>query len=358
MKNIVSVILASSGILIYVILGSNCKKEYSYEGGTAVFSMNNISGSCGGSMVKGNYYTGTILDPSNTVQLQVYVTDIGKYTLQTNTRAGFQFSAAGRFTDTGVQAIILSGTGSPDTTGIFPFTPGLPESCSFLVPVTQKQTLKAIYALAGAPNQCSNTQVNGSFSPGKALTISNFVLIYVNVTSAGDYTISTDTLEGISFSGSGSFTKTGVQPVTLYGSGTPANAGDLVFTTRSNGTGCTFSLPVLNPGPLAAYVIESGGNFCVGLLTGIYKAGMAMTVSNTYTLTVYVTNPGNFTISTKTVDGIRFSATGTFTVIGAQKVMLIAIGTPANAGTYTITPEIAGPSPLGGQACDFSLIIY
>jgi hypothetical protein len=346
---------ACAGVILMMLLFSKCKKEYSYEGGTAVFSMVSNSGSCAAGL-SGNYHSGVPLSNTNTVQLQVDVTTPGIFSLQTNTRAGILFSTSGSFADTGIQTITLTGTGTPDSVGDFVFTPEIPASCNFTVTVNMQQIILANYTLTGAPNQCTNAQVNGQYLTGAALTGANFMVLQVDVISPGDYTIHTDTLNGISFSASGTFSQTGLQTVTLAGSGNPTNAGNLVFTPRgNNGSGCAFNLTILNSGPPATYVIVSGQNLCVGTPAGAYTAGVPLSAANTYTLEVFVTALGNFTIATKTVYGIYFYYTGTFTSLGDQTVTLTGYGTPTSIGNFTFTPEIVGPAPLGGDACDFSL---
>jgi len=346
---------ACACILLMVFLFSKCKKEYSYEGGIAVFSMASNGGNCVGGL-SGNYFSGLPLDHSNTVQLQVEVTTPGRFNLQTNTRAGIYFSVSGSFADTGIQTIILTGNGTPDSLGDFIFTPDLPASCNFPVTIKPKETILSDYTLNGAPNQCTNAQIDGQYLTAVPLTGQNFVLLNVTVNSVGDYTIHTDTINGISFSASGTFTKTGQQAVTLAGTGTPTNAQNLVFTPKgNNNSACGFNLSIQNSGPPATYVIVSGQNLCVGTAAGAYTAGTPLNAGNTYTLEVYVTVLGNFTISTKTVTGIYFYYTGTFTKLGDQTVTLTGYGTPSSIGTFTFTPEIVGPAPLGGAACDFNL---
>ncbi|HEY0678352.1 MAG TPA: hypothetical protein VGD17_08695, partial [Chitinophagaceae bacterium] len=83
----------------------------------------------------------------------------------------------------------------------------------------------AQYALVSAGGNCSNIQVNGTYIAGKPLgPDTNTVVVQVNVTTIGSYTISTNNVNGYSFSASGSFTTTGVQNVTLKGAGTPTAA--------------------------------------------------------------------------------------------------------------------------------------
>ena len=344
-----------AGVLLIFLLFSKCKKEYSYEGGTAVFSMVNNGGSCAAGL-SGSYNFGVPLNNTNTVQLQVDVTTPGMFSLQTNTSGGILFSTSGSFADTGIQTITLTGSGTPDSVGDYIFTPEIPASCNFIVPVNKKPVIFANYSLTGTPGQCTNAQVNGQYFIDMALTVKNYVVLNVDVSSTGDYTIHTDTLNGIYFSASGTFTNTGPQTVTLTGSGTPVNARNLVFTPMgNNGSGCAFNLTILNTGPPATYVIVSGQNLCVGTAAGAYTAGIPLNASNTYTLEVYVTFLGNFTIATKTLNGIYFYYTGTFTTLGDQTVTLTGYGTPTSVGTFTFTPEIVGPAPIGGDACDFSL---
>ena len=342
-------------VLLMMLLFIKCKKEYSYEGGTAKFSLLNNGGSCL-AVLSGNYNVGVQLNNTNTVQLQVDVTAPGEFSLQTDSRAGMRFSTTGSFSDTGIQTIILTGSGTPDSVGNFLFTPEISAACSFTITVNIKQNIQASYSLSGAPNQCTNTQVDGQYLTGVPLTTSNFVILNVEVSATGDYAIRTDTINGIFFSVSGTFTKTGPQTVKLTGSGNPTNAQNLVFTPVGNyGSACSFDLTILNSGPPATYVIESGQNLCIGSAAGSYTAGTPLSAGNTYSLQVYVADLGNFTIATKTQNGIYFYFTGTFTKLGDQTVTLTGYGTPAAVGTFTFTPEIVGPAPLGGIACDFSL---
>src|SRR5690606_15956991 len=72
-----------------------------------------------------------------------------------------------------------------------------------------------------APDQCMNPVIAGDYVVGVAMTAANTVVISVDVTVAGNYSISTTPSNGLTFSASGTFTNTGVQNVTLTASGTP-----------------------------------------------------------------------------------------------------------------------------------------
>jgi hypothetical protein len=318
---------ACAGFFLMMLFFIQCKKEYSYEGGVADFIIVNTGGNCA-SALSGNYYTGIALDQSNTVQLQIDVITPGKFSLQTNSIDGMSFSTSGSLSDTGIQTVTLAGNGTPAKAGDFSFTPGVMPACDFIVTVTENQVVVSDYTLTGAPNACENPQIIGQYTTGKGLTPENFIVINVNVAALGDYAIHTDTLNGISFSASGTFTKTGPQTINLMGSGNPAT-----------------------------YVIESGQNLCIGRAAGAYTAGTPLTAANTYTLQVYVTELGYFTIATKTVNGVYFYYSGEFTTKDVQSVTLQGYGTPTAIGDVTLTPQIIGPAPLGGTACDFTLAV-
>ena len=216
------------------------------------------------------------------------------------------------------------------------------------------------FTLVGAPNDCQNFIVRGNYISGIRLASSNTVNINVNVTMPGSYSLTTDTLNGMWFSTSGTFTNTGDQTVTLIGNGTPEFARNLIFTVLTGSSKCTFKVTVVNAEPLAIYVLESSSgnpNPCIETIFGNYAAGIPLTSSNTVGIRIYVVYRGNFTIATNTVNGMTFSHTGTFTTIGAQDVILEGSGTPVTRGNFTLTPEIVGPHPLGGQACAFFISV-
>lgn len=346
-------------LLTSVLFFSACQKEYSYEGGdvftSATYTFVGTNNSCTGAVVSGTYSAGIALTAENTVQLQVDVTDTGAYNIGIS-GDGIFFSATGNFSATGVQQIILNGSGIPSADGNIVFHTPSDSVCPFTVTVNKKPTVMAGFTLAGAPGDCINAIVNGSYHPGVKLTNANTVDITVNVASIGAYTISTDTINGISFSKSGAFTATGAQTVTLAGSGTPVIARNLVFTPSAGGVpGCTFSITITPQEPTAVYVLESGfgtsNNPCTYTLSGNITGSIPLDATNTVTLRVYVSSIGNFAIATDVVNGMLFAYSGAFTATGSQDVTLTGSGTPIIPGTYTLTPQIVGPHPLGGQAC-------
>ncbi len=105
---------------------------------------------------------------------------------------------------------------------------------------------KAVYTI-GTGGSCSGNVVNGMYVSGSALNSSNTVTMHANVTTQGTWSITTNTVNGYSFSGSGTFTGTGTQQVTLNGSGTPAAGQTDTFTATADNSGgtCTFSVTVM-----------------------------------------------------------------------------------------------------------------
>lgn len=343
---------------------SSCQKEYSYEGGnfpvneTAIYALVNHNDSCTGNIISGKYYKGVQLSQVNAVQLLVDVSTTGSYNLSTSTINGFHFFAAGNFTNIGRQLITLFAVGTPKETGNFDFTPLAASSCSFRINVVTQPPLLGAFNLSGDPGNCSNLKIVGYYISGMALQASNTVIATVDVGSVGAYSLSTDTLDGISFSASGIFTKTGVQSVTLEGAGTPVFARNLTFAIVGGSSKCSFSLAVIDPYPLATYVLESGfgsASPCIYTVNGLYKSNGLLTSVNSVTMNVYVTVPGNFTIVTDTINGLIFSFSGTFINKGSQKVTLAGAGIPVSSGVYTFTPQIVGPHPLGGESCAFTI---
>ncbi len=99
----------------------------------------------------------------------------------------------------------------------------------------------------GTGGSCANTTVSGIYEERGALNTSNTLTLDAVVTETGTWSITTNTLNGYSFSGSGFFDTTGTVQVKLEGTGTPVTAQTDNFTATANGTGgiCTFSVTVL-----------------------------------------------------------------------------------------------------------------
>jgi len=210
---------------------------------TAVFTLNGSPTACTSPVVSGTYTAGTALGAGNTVAITANVTKAGTYSITTAAVNGITFSASGSLA-LGAQTITLTASGTPVAAGTNSYTAGA-GGCTFPITVTGAAGA-AVFSLAGSPNACSAATVNGTYQAGVALTNSNTVTVYVNVTTPGTYIVATTVVGGISFSASGSFSTTGNNvPVTLTGAGTPTSAGPNTFTTSTgSGPTCSFGVTV------------------------------------------------------------------------------------------------------------------
>ncbi len=100
------------------------------------------------------------------------------------------------------------------------------------------------FTLLGSPNNCSQVVPTGIYKKGKTLDAANKITVDVNVTKTGTWSGHTNLINGISFSGSGTFSAEGPQTITLQGTGTPILAGQNSFIISTGGNGCTFILTV------------------------------------------------------------------------------------------------------------------
>ncbi len=75
---------------------------------------------------------------------------------------------------------------------------------------------------------------NGEFLVGRSLTGNEIIEAQALVSRIGKWSFSTDTLNGFSFSGSGSFTDTGRQTISLKAGGIPVSAGNYRFAIKKD----------------------------------------------------------------------------------------------------------------------------
>jgi len=214
--------------------------------GVAVFTLEGAPGTCSGAIITGTYTAGTQLGINNTATITVTVITPGTYTLAAVSSNGLAFSATGFFPNAGLQAVTLNGVGIPIDAGNCNVTVvNGTNTCTFSVTVDAGTVPAAVYTLDAAGGACSGATYTGTYLAGTPLTSSNMVLLNVTVVTPGAYLITTNTDNGISFSGTGTFTTAGPQPVTLIGTGTPTAGGIFNYTATVVGAaGCTFSITV------------------------------------------------------------------------------------------------------------------
>lgn len=228
----------------YWSLADNEWKSVCGQMGKAVFTVD-----CSNTKAMGTYVQTKELTASNYLSVSVNVTKVGNYTITGTTTNGYNFYGTGVFLNTGTQTIQVPGQGVPaaiqvDTVGLN--ANGTDVTC------TPAVTVNVLSPAGSYTMSCGSATVNGVYKVGTALTAANTITLPVNVTALGSYTITTNTVDGISFSGSGTFTSTGNQNVTLNGTGTPASTSvkTLTITSDSQGgvsTTCTVQVIVVIP---------------------------------------------------------------------------------------------------------------
>jgi hypothetical protein len=331
-----------------------CQKELSHEKGNSTESdgtLQGAGGSCLGSTIGGVYQKDTNLNSSNYVDVQVLVNSTGSYLVYTDTVNGMWFRSSGTFSATGVQSVRLTGFGKPIATGTNSFNVYYDSTtCTFSI-TTIAGVGAATFTLSGSGSTCVNASFQGTYTQGVATTASNTLTVEVNVTAVGTYSI-TSTAGGISFSKSGVFTTTGVQTVVLNATGTPTASGTVTFPVVAGTSTCSKDLTINSGGSAGVYTLTGAPGAC-GSFTpqGTYTQGVALTASNTVTVQVNVTTLGTYSLTTNTVSGISFSASGTFTALGTQSVIMAGTGTPTASGSLAFT--VTGAS----TSCTFSLTV-
>ena len=225
---------------------SNCTFNVTTQagGGTtaAVYTLGGAGATCTGVVVAGTFQAGLATGAANTAKFNVTVATAGTYTITTTAVNGVTFAGAGSFAATGAQTVTLTATGTPAAAGAFNYpATGGGNTCTFSITYTAAAA-PAVFTLAGAPAACTPGTVAGTYATGTALTAANTVTIQANVTSVGSYSLTSNTLNGMTFSAAGVFAATGLQSIVLTGTGTPVAAGTNVFSIGTSS--CTFNIVV------------------------------------------------------------------------------------------------------------------
>lgn len=299
----------------------------------AVFEITAIQ--CAAIAVHGDFRQGNYLNSSNFLTVPVMVTQAGTYEIVATTANGYYFMDKGTFPTSGNYTLLLEGIGTPNTG----YNEGDAGDVLSITLNSKESTCidKYVFVEKAAVDfvlNCSTVEVEGKYFVGKDLGSTNKLKLEVNVTAAGYWSITTNTVNGYSFRGSGTFTSTGVQVVELLGTGKPTASGTDLFSISSNSDtsmSCS-SIPVLvEP---VKFTVDCNS----AVINGEYKQAEPVTASNTVKLTVNVEATGTTSIQTNTVGGIYFSSGPiSFEEVGTQEITLSAIGTPTVAGINTFT---------------------
>jgi len=313
-----------------------------------------IIGNCSPVTVNGIFMVDSVLTSNNYVDVQINVTVGGSFEIKSDSINGYTFKKSGTVS-AGLNTIRLYASGKPVATGTNTFTVIYGGSaCNFSITVFAAGGGfgTALYTLGGSPGNCSVSAITGNYIVGQAMTATNKIEMTVNVSGPGTYNITGAASNGVTFNSSGVFTNPGIQNIFLSASGTPTAAGVFTYPVDNGATNCNFSITYNTVITNATYALSgSPGNCTAATINGTYTAGTALTASNTAVINVNVTSPGIYTIATTTVNGISFSASGTFNITGPQQVTLNGTGTPTAAGPFNY------PVSGGGNTCGISVTV-
>lgn len=195
--------------------------------------------------------------------------------------------------------------------------------------------------------------VVGTYIEGKEVTSSNYLSLKVNVTKPGEYAVYATSGNGYSFSTTGTFLETGLYTIQLQAQGTPVNVGMDTLSISANGVEveCAPAAQVEVLTSAATYSISCR----TAIVNGVYKKGVALDASNTITVSANVSAIGSYAITSTTVDGISFSASGTFTSTGNQNIILVGQGIPTSVDPKVLT--LTTNSADGSSTCNVTITI-
>jgi len=240
-KTILSTLSVAASILFLLF---SCQKEIHFDFVSEGELVKDAGNNCKPAIINGSFVSGNGIDANDYIQVEVHFTAIGSYTIATDTVNGYWFKAEGNAKDTGFVDVKLSGNGKPLNAGTDQFRIAYGTSlCTASVTVLDGANV-ASFTLRGSPSSCVVDTVIGGYIKGVAADTTSHVIIAVDVTTPGSYSVNTNTVNGYRFSSSGTFSSTGIQTVSLVASGTPVNAGTDVFTVNAGSSTCTFSITV------------------------------------------------------------------------------------------------------------------
>lgn len=333
----------------------SCQKELHFEevpSSEGTLKEDSAGLYCLPSAVYGVYKQDSLLGNSNYVEVDVNVTRVGDYSISSIPNDGMSFSAVGNFTSIGINRVKLFGAGIPRASGphqiqvVYNNT-----SCIIDLDVQPSNpVIYAVFTLGGASGNCSGFVLSGNYNSGIAMDNSNSAYVNITTTVAGIYSVTTDTLNGVYFNASGSLSTTS-NNIVLAANGTPVNTGTYIYTVHNSTGNCSFSVTYIGP---STYTISSSAGTCSGVTAqGTYTSGIPTDASNFINTSVNVANPGYYIISTDTINGIYFSASGNFSSTGNQSVTLFANGTPINASPYPFEYHLFNSN--ASSFCSFTL---
>lgn len=216
---------------------------------------------CAGATTNNTLYSNEAI-PANTTSTIPYVGNLavahtGQVVTSTGVTGLTATLAPGNFVvGNGTLVYTITGTPSGPGTANFAISMGM-RSCTLAVTINPPTSFSNC-SIASAGTMTINT----GYTAGSVTQT-----VRVNVTRLGTYNITTNTINNLSFSASGTFTTLGLTDVVLVGTGTPNGSGNLTFTANLSGTSgsstCTF-VRYVRPTSVSGGLSGIGSNGCNG----------------------------------------------------------------------------------------------
>ena len=227
------------------------------------------------------------------LQIPITVNTPGSYTIiaTPTTPNGYSFSYSGTAAAQGTMLVNVPAQGTPindetDVLNVLINNKSL-DNCSNLTirVLNTAATYTIVSSGAAASSNCGQNHFGGTYQAGTVMTAANTDTLYVNVTNISNgqnvWSITTNTVDGVYFSGSGVFTATGVQQVILKAVGTPASTQQsLKFSYNTNspamaGVACADSLKMALHAPSILFM--NGTNSAYNIFYSGYTARQMFT---------------------------------------------------------------------------------
>lgn len=194
--------------------------------------------------------------------------------------------------------------------------------------------------------------IEGDYMQNVTLNGSNYITLFVDVYNIGPYTISSPEINGVQFLASGIFLRKGLTAVRVSAIGMPIATGTTTFPISIN-KNIVYNAAIMvgqNQTATANYYPVTPTTGCsTYTVQGTFTEGEMLDADHAIQILVNVTQTGIYSFGTKTVNGIRLSASGTFTQTGRQMMKIQCTGTPARSGTTII------PFAMNNIACNFMI---
>lgn len=327
-------------------------------------------------LANGEAYIGKPLTPAiNKVSVNVNVIEKGYWRIEsTTTESGVSLSGSGNFTGPGPQAVELVVQGTPTQSGDLSF---YVKTNSKTDPLPTQIVVKVVVKPVDFTTLCGSSTYSiesvGKYVEDSQIDSNNYIQMPITVKGSGKATITLkaegQNASGVKIQDLDFIAKDvnlvmgqnvdNVQFVYLKAPNERLNKGVVSIVFKSISTNpnttvplvlCTELKPIaVNKQPinysLACSSIKVIGNYFVDKAIDGNTQYIELDVKSNY-LSPYV-------IQTNEIDGVSFKATGTFTVLGAQKIKLVATGKFVSGGNKQF--KITTDSDVDNTTCSASI---